>query len=450
MRRRAVLLLTVVTVALVTAASPACATTFTVNSTGDREDRDPGDNVCHTGAGIIGVGLECTLRAAIQEANATAGADTINFNIRGTGVRTISIPPNAPLPSIDRRVTINGYTQPGATENTLAQGTNAAPKIELRGSGTDPNTVGSMEGLDIDAPNVVVKGLVINNFSSDGIDISGAHAVIEGNFLGTGPLGDSDQGNRSNGVNITASDVTIGGTTRRARNLISGNNSNGVNSSGTTGVEVLGNLIGTRRDGVSPLGNLFHGVRIGGNGDTVGVNAANTIAFNGGHGVQVFGGGNRIRNNSIFRNGQHGVAVNTGTGNRILGNSILINGDLDIDLGNDGITVNDPKDPDIGANNLQNFPVISSAVTSGGSMAIRGRLNSTPRKTFTIQFFATCCESEPFLVGQKIIKTNKRGNTSFRFVSEQAARVGSRVAATATDGGGNTSEFSNAVTARRP
>ena len=40
-------------------------------------------------------GDQCTLRAAIQQANATAGADTINFAIPGTGVKTIAGCPGA-------------------------------------------------------------------------------------------------------------------------------------------------------------------------------------------------------------------------------------------------------------------------------------------------------------------------------------------------------------------
>jgi CSLREA domain-containing protein len=47
------------------------AVTFTVNSTDDVVDADPGDGVCATSGGV------CTLRAAIREANALAGADTI-------------------------------------------------------------------------------------------------------------------------------------------------------------------------------------------------------------------------------------------------------------------------------------------------------------------------------------------------------------------------------------
>lgn len=57
-------------------AMPATAATFTVNSESDVPDDNPGDGDCHPELAIPGV---CTLRAAIQEANALAGSDTINL-----------------------------------------------------------------------------------------------------------------------------------------------------------------------------------------------------------------------------------------------------------------------------------------------------------------------------------------------------------------------------------
>src|SRR5207248_9052832 len=51
----------------------ALATTYTVDDNGDAPDATPGDNTCAT------AGATCTLRAAIEEANAHAGADTITF-----------------------------------------------------------------------------------------------------------------------------------------------------------------------------------------------------------------------------------------------------------------------------------------------------------------------------------------------------------------------------------
>ena len=56
--------------------STASATTFSVNSQADVGDDSLGDNVCHAILGLPGV---CTLRAAIQEANAHPGADTISL-----------------------------------------------------------------------------------------------------------------------------------------------------------------------------------------------------------------------------------------------------------------------------------------------------------------------------------------------------------------------------------
>jgi CSLREA domain-containing protein len=60
----------VIGVVCVTTAETA---TFTVNSSSDAPDANPGDGVCASSAGV------CTLRAAIEEANALAGRDTINI-----------------------------------------------------------------------------------------------------------------------------------------------------------------------------------------------------------------------------------------------------------------------------------------------------------------------------------------------------------------------------------
>src|SRR3954468_19623754 len=56
--------------------SAHAAATFVVNSTSDTADASVGDGVCADASG------GCTLRAAIQEANAAAGTDTINFHAR--------------------------------------------------------------------------------------------------------------------------------------------------------------------------------------------------------------------------------------------------------------------------------------------------------------------------------------------------------------------------------
>jgi CSLREA domain-containing protein len=67
---------TLLLLAAFAASAPASAGTFTVNSEADVPDDDAGDGICHAELGLPGV---CTLRAAVQEANAHAGADTISL-----------------------------------------------------------------------------------------------------------------------------------------------------------------------------------------------------------------------------------------------------------------------------------------------------------------------------------------------------------------------------------
>src|ERR1700687_798036 len=112
------------------AAAASSPVVFVVNSTADRGDAML-NGVCQTS--VTG---ECTLRAAIQEADATAGPGTINFNITGSGVQKIS--PQTVLPQINNGtygITIDGFTQPGAAVNTDPLVDNAKRMIELAGLG---------------------------------------------------------------------------------------------------------------------------------------------------------------------------------------------------------------------------------------------------------------------------------------------------------------------------
>jgi hypothetical protein len=181
------------------AANPAHAsTTFTVNQTGDAPDAFTTSNTCDTD--VFTGGDQGTLRAAIGQANATFGADAINFAIPGTGVKTISVGATGfgALPTITEQVSINGYTQPGSSPNTKAVGNDAVLKIELAGNGQTGTA------LDIsNSSGSVIKGLAINRFGG-GISIEGDSGEnrIEGNFIGTDPTGILDRGNTDDGVDI--------------------------------------------------------------------------------------------------------------------------------------------------------------------------------------------------------------------------------------------------------
>ena len=94
--------------------------TFTVDDIGDAIDASIGDGACLT------AGAKCTLRAAIEEANAHAGTDTINFSIAGPGPHTIT-PGIGGLPTITDPVIIDGTSEPDFA---------GTPIVELNGTST--------------------------------------------------------------------------------------------------------------------------------------------------------------------------------------------------------------------------------------------------------------------------------------------------------------------------
>jgi CSLREA domain-containing protein len=505
-------LLVMIIFGVLAASSADAATTFTVNSTGDAQDFNLEDGRCFTGATSFGAEV-CTLRAAIEQANATNGPDEIHFGIlafRDGGCNSVSgvctITPASGLPAIEDPVVIDGYTQPGAAENTLARGTNADLRIVLSGAQVPVDTSAALEIFTSD---VTVRGLIINRWTSrsgvwiDGRDtdlgsVTADSNKIEGSFIGTNPSGTQDLGNGIDGVSLfEARNTTVGGTTRAARNVISGNHTAGVRiSESSVKNMVQGNLIGTTASGTSALGNDREGVNIvRASGNTVGGTsspaARNVISANGFSGVQISGdagfqsGGNKVQGNLIgtavngvdaLGNSSDGVSVVDSSsnviggaasarniiafnqdigvgvyvvdfpanGNRVLSDSIHSNGELGIDLvsGIPGATPNDLKDPDSGPNGFQNKPVLSSATTTRSSIIIRGNLNSTPQKTFTIQFFSNSSGNEGrTLLGQKSVTTNANGNAPFAFTFAKAVPAGQVVTATST-GSAGTSEFS--------
>jgi hypothetical protein len=416
------LLAAAVLLAALAAVGPAraAAAAFTVNQTADAADANFADGRCDTEP--VTSGNQCTLRAAIEQANESAGTDAIRFDVPGGGgAKTIR--PTSELPTIFEAVTIDGYTQPGTKKNTKTVGTDAVPLVEISGTSAGTFPV----GLRIVASNVVVRGLVINGFGSGGILAEGANTRIEGNFIGTDATGTFQRGNGGAGVTVQGLNAILGGATPDKRNLIAGN-VQGVNVF-ESGAKVRGNLIGTKKDGASPLGNRI-GLLVPLSESTIGgttASEANTIAFNSSEGVLV---------------------QSTGSGNRILGNSIHSNGRLGIDLDGgtqnvSGATANDPKDPDAGANALQNKPGISSATTAAGKVTIKGGLNSTPNKTFAVRFFSNPPgENEgKTLLGQRAVTTNANGNATFEAAFAKAVTAGRTVTATAT-GPEGTSEFS--------
>src|SRR5215210_6647267 len=252
---------------LLLAATPAhAATTFTVNKTGDAPDRNIGNGKCDSSRKS---GSQCTLRAAIEEANATVAADAIKFKIPTSApncdatTKVCTITPASAL-KITEPVTIDGYSQPGASPNTATTGTNAVLKIVISGI-----NAGAAPGIYVTGSNTTVKGLVINGFQDtavilfpDGGQPGGNR--LEGSFIGTDATGTTAVSNVlgvlvsgfATGSNPSESvNEVVGGDTLAARNLISGNATAVDTFFGRATLE--GNLIGTKKDGTTNLGNGF-------------------------------------------------------------------------------------------------------------------------------------------------------------------------------------------------
>ena len=250
-----------------------------------------------------------TLRQFILNANAIANLNVANFSINfpgGGGLQTINVA-GAALPTIFGPTVLDAAaTQEGFT---------GTPIIDLNGAGAGAGA----HGLTIAGGGSTVRGFVIRDFSSRGISIVGGGGnVIAGNYVGTDAGGMLDRGNGFSGIFIeNSAGNTIGGPAAADRNVISGNNLDGVsiNGPGSTGNRVLGNFIGVNAAGTAALGNGEAGVDIdsGARNNIVGgVGAGNVISGNTQNGVEIDGvgtTGNVVLGNYVGLNAAGNIAI---------------------------------------------------------------------------------------------------------------------------------------------
>jgi parallel beta-helix repeat protein len=220
-------------------------------------------------------------------------------------------------------------------------------------------------------------------------------------------------------------------------NTITGNTGGAIRLDGGTIARIENNTISG-----SPIG-----IEVADN--SIGIINNNSISANATAGVLVKDTASAsLTGNTITGNGAGVALTGSGVGISIAGNAIYGNTGLGIDLGNDGVTLNDPGDADTGPNNLQNFPVLTSAVNAGGSSTVNGTLNSAANSAYTLRFFVnTGCHPSGYgegavFIGSTNVMTDGSGNASFTFVPASALAPGLFVTATATDAANNTSEFS--------
>jgi CSLREA domain-containing protein len=499
--------------------------TYQVNLTSDESDANLGDGVCDIDIGTAGD--QCTLRAAIQQANSNAGADVILFLSNVT-----NISPLIPLPAItdpvqmgasqgpqrtfisganvivpahglqisagDSLITdigINGFDA-GVADCGIGLDTNGNNVIFDVYLGTDEagaSAVGNRNGICVlNSPdNEILENLISGNFVN-GVQLGGNNTtgtVIRDNLIGTDVTGTQPLGNGSHGINsLAANSHTVEG------NVISANGANGVLVN--NGSLIYDSKIGTDATGTVSLGNALLGISIVGSNNSVegssNVEALSVVAANGSGGISILGDNNRVfqsfvgtnLSDSNLGNSGDGILIQNGSDNRIDRNTIAFNGSelgngirvigngaqrnefafnsihsnlqLGIDLGGDGVTPNDAGDADSGPNDLQNFPVLTSAEQHEDIVSILGTLHSLPNTEFSIDIFSSpTCDPSGFGEGLQIQTsglnhqtTDANGDVSFQ-ISISLVPVGTFLTAVVTRREGDfdieSSEFSSCI-----
>ena len=309
--------LAITVVSTIILAGSANAATFTVNTTDDGNDVNPGDGICEVNAGQD----DCGIRALIEETNALGGADIGNFNIPGAGVQTFT--PASAYPAITDQLSIDGSTQPGASCGTLVPASLPATSntphtllIEVDGTNGSPFNDGLLS-ISSGSDNTIIRGLIVNratNFSKGIIINSGVTGVtVECNYIGTNSNGDGALANIQGGIDIQLSTgVTI------QNNLISGNNGDGINISSSNTTTIQGNIIGLSANGEDLLAN-GSGLRANDYGVMSGFNVTNNIiSGNNGDGIGFYNTadltitGNFVgttMNGSAAGNGANGMVI---------------------------------------------------------------------------------------------------------------------------------------------
>ncbi len=357
-----------------------------VNTVADGVDTNPGDGVCNTGNMTASGEIECSLRAAIMEANALSGIDIIVFDIPGAGVATPEISVNSELPEITDIITIDGSSQPNSHQ-----------------VGIDGSNATSGDGLRISAGFSEVYSLMINNFNGNGISIlTGDSNLIDGVYVGVGPDGEESRGNTGSGIKV-------------------------VNSSG--------NWFGADPGSFFSSGNRIghnegSGISIS-NGDSNTI-FENTIFSNGKAGVLIESGvSNRISRNSIFSNG--GLGIDLGPP------GVTRNDSLDLDDGANHL-INQPFIDSVKTSRpLVGLPEVS----------IWGIVLASPMTEYKIEIFKSSeCDTSFFGEGEKVsgsttTTTDESGLAEYVVISNLfTLEENEFLSATATDNEGNTSEFS--------
>jgi hypothetical protein len=338
---------------------------------------------------------ECSIHEAIEAANTDApqfgcprgdGADTIVFDIPDPGSL---IEVESSLPAITERVVLDGSSEPDPGNDHIFLENHGPPG----------------PGLVLQAGRSTIRGLVITDFTGDGITIEGNRNRVATCRVGTKSL--LDEGNGGNGISIDGDSNRIGGGAAASGNLVSANGGVGVSVAGEENI-VRNNHVGTINGGLSGLGNADDGIQVEGRANVIG--PGNVASANGDDGIHLEGGRNIVRGNItgltadgevdigntdmginvrtkrnvvggaravdrnvVSGNGEHGIEIDTDGEpgrNRVLGNYVGLDDEGDEAVGNeeDGISMEPSSNNTIGGDEAGEGNVVSANGENGIEM----------------------------------------------------------------------------------
>jgi CSLREA domain-containing protein len=201
--------------------------------------------------------------------------------------------------------------------------------VDASGNAAAPNRTGILitSGAFTIGGTTADERNVISGNTRDGMVLHACTCIVQGNYIGTNAAGTAAIPNGENGIELDASNATVGGSVAGAGNVISGNLGDGIfaqNSESYSHIAIDGNRIGIKATG-GALGNGGAGVHLGEStslqnpgvedatiGSATTPSAANFIAYNSGPGVRMNGSRvryNAVRGNSIHHNGAEGIAL---------------------------------------------------------------------------------------------------------------------------------------------